>query len=133
MLSLLAVLSFYYAQLSSKQYSPVFIKDYAVAESLVAGVNPTVVITVIDRESGFDPLRVHKDDGKKGCDSVGLVQIRNCDHPDVSFEEATNPIFAVNFFIQNIDKCHSWWLGTCRGLIVKPQTSQTLTDGRLVD
>jgi hypothetical protein len=115
MISLIAVLSFYYANISSTS-SPQIIKDYAVVESLIAGKDPQVITTVIDRESGFVPTKVHYNDGKKGCNSVGLAQIRDCDHKDISYEQATNPIFAVSFLINNLDKCKTWWKATCGDL-----------------
>jgi len=110
---LTAILSFYYAQILQGNVSPEIIKDYAVVESLISGNDPKIILSILESESNFDPKRVHKNDGKIGCDSVGLVQIRNCSHPEISYVQATNPIFAVNFLISNIDKCKTWWKNTC--------------------
>ncbi len=110
---LTAILLFYYQAINSGNISTSTIKDYAIAESIASGVDQNKVVNVISGESGFIPTKVHYNDGKKGCDSVGLVQIRNCDHKEVSYEQATNPIFAVNFLIKNIDKCETWWKATC--------------------
>ncbi len=110
-----AVLAFYYAQINSGNITPTIIQDYAIAESIAAGLTTEQVQevkTVIKAESGFNPTKIHYNDGKVGCNSVGLVQIRSCDH-DVSLKEAENPVFAVNFLIQNIDKCDTWWKSTC--------------------
>jgi hypothetical protein len=114
---MLPILIYYYAQIAMGNTSPDIIKDYAVAESLMAGVDPAVITKVIERESGFDTNKVHKNDGKVGCNSRGLVQIRDCNH-DVTDQQAFNPVFAVNFLIKNIDKCHTWWYNTCKGLNV---------------
>ena len=121
------VLVFYYAKITNGDYTPSLIRDYAVVESLVAGVDPQVITKVIDSESGFVADKVHYNDGKKGCNSVGLVQIRDCDHPTISKAQAEDPIFAVNFLIQNIDKCHSWWQNTCKGLNVQSASISSLT------
>ena len=107
------MLLFYYQQIALGNTSPILLKDYAVVESLMAGVDPQKVVAVIDHESHFVPTVVHYNDMKQGCDSVGLVQIRDCNHPEVSFEQATNPIFSVNFLIHHIDKCETWWKNTC--------------------
>ncbi len=80
-------------------------------ESLVAGVDPAIVTSIIQKESRFKHKALNPND--KGCRSRGLVQIRDCNHPTVTDEMAYNPIFAVNFLIKNIDKCETWWKGTC--------------------
>lgn len=113
---LLAALVFYYAQINSGNVTPTVIHDYAVVESLVSGLNPqqvNEVTTVIQGESQYVPTKIHYNDAAIGCNSVGLVQIRDCNHPDVSLQQAENPIFAVNFLIDNIDKCDTWWYSTC--------------------
>ncbi len=108
------MLAFYYSQIQAGNTDPVLLKDYAIVESLVAGVDPQKVVYTIDHENkSWKPEVVHYNDMKIGCDSVGLVQIRDCNHPDVSFEQATDPIFSVNFLIKNINKCNTWWKNTC--------------------
>lgn len=107
------MLAFYYSQIQAGNTDPVLLKDYAIVESLVAGVDPQKVVYTIDKESKFKSSIVHYNDMKRGCDSVGLVQIRDCNHPDISFREAINPIFSINFLIKNIDKCNTWWKNTC--------------------
>ena len=113
MTQLLAVLMFYYAQIHAGNTSPTIIRDYAVTESLVANVDPQKVISVLGKESGFNPTRIHYNDMALGCNSVGLAQIRDCNHPEVTLKQAEDPIFAVNFLIKNIDKCKTWWASTC--------------------
>lgn len=113
MTPLIFVLAFYYQQIHNGNISPEVLKDYAVTESLVAGVDPQKVIGVINRESRFNTKSLHKNDMAIGCNSRGLVQIRDCNHPDISTEQAYDPIFAVNFLIKNIDKCETWWRATC--------------------
>ncbi len=110
---LVAVLFYYYAQIGAGDLSPTTLRDYAVVESLKAGVDPQLVLAVIQNESRFDYDAYNDNDGKHGCHSRGLVQIRSCDHPEVTDEMANDPIFAVQFFIKHIDKCTTWWKGTC--------------------
>lgn len=104
---------FYYQAILGGDHSTTTLRDYAVVESLVAGVDPQKVIFTIKEESRFRPTAENKNDMAIGCDSIGLVQIRDCNHPTVSYEQATDPIFAVNFLIKNIDKCNTWWKNTC--------------------
>lgn len=109
------MLSFYYQLINSGDIRPEVIKDYAVVESRIAGLSiedQHRVLTVIDKESRFDPNRTHYNDGAVGCDSRGLVQIRSCNH-DTTDIQAYDPIYSVNFLIHNIDKCKTWWKATC--------------------
>lgn len=44
--------------------------------------------------------------------SYGIAQIHLPDHPDVSYEEAIDPEFAVEFMAKNFAKGNaSWWMG----------------------
>lgn len=112
-----AILLYYYQTISSGNYDKAFLRDYAVVESLNAGLSvqdtQKVLYTIDHEDKSWIPTMVHYNDGAQGCNSVGLVQIRDCSHPDVSYEQATNPIFAVNFLIDNIDKCNTMWKNTC--------------------
>lgn len=114
MTTLLLVVAFYYHLLSNKDnWTPENIKDYAVVESKIAGVDEQKVLYTIEHESHGKYWAVNKNDMAVGCDSVGPVQIRDCNHPEVSFEQAQNPVYAVNFLIKNIDKCKTWWKNSC--------------------
>lgn len=111
-----AVILFYYLQIQNGVQDRGTIIDYAIAESQSAGLsieNQQKVIGIIKAESGFNPKALHENDTATGCNSRGLVQIRDCNHKEVSVEQAYNPIFAVNFLIKNIDKCETWWKATC--------------------
>lgn len=110
--SLVVILMWYYAQIQSGNTDPVLLKDYAIVESLVAGVDPQLVAGTIDRESRFRTTALNRNDMAEGCHSRGLVQIRSCNHKTTD-EEAYNPIYSVNFLIKNIDKCSTWWKNTC--------------------
>lgn len=113
MQQLYSALLFYYATIRAGDISTSTIQGYAITEAVAANLTPLQkqeVLTVIKGESGFDPTKINPND--KGCESAGLVQIRLCDH-DVTEAQALDPIYAVNFLIQNIDKCKTWWLATC--------------------
>lgn len=71
--------------------------SYAEQKSLRAGVSPDVVKTVINCESGWNVTAL----GDHG-HSRGLVQIHDLYHPDVSDEEAYDPIFAIDFLIEKL-------------------------------
>lgn len=44
--------------------------------------------------------------------SYGIAQIHLPDHPDVTYEEATDPEFSVNFMASNFAKGNeNWWSG----------------------
>lgn len=121
----------YYGQIALGNNDPVLLKDYAVVESLVAGVDPQLIVNTIERESQFYYKAINENDMAIGCDSKGLVQIRDCNHPTVTDEMAYNPIFAVNFLIKNINKCETWWKGTC-GVYKKLQSKNELKEKSLV-
>jgi hypothetical protein len=114
---ILPILLYYYALIQSGNTSPEIIKDYAVAQSIARGVDPQKVTGILNGESKFIvPTKQHYHDGKKKgkwCNSNGPAQIRDCDHPEVTITQANDPIFAINFIIDNIDKCKTWWLATC--------------------
>lgn len=103
----------YYNMINSGNTSPEVLRDYAAIEAQIAGVDPQKVIYTIEKESQFKPKARNDNDMAQGCDSRGLVQIRDCNHPTVTDDMANNPIFAVNFLIKNIDKCNTWWKNTC--------------------
>ncbi len=109
-MTLLPVLMFYYALIAQGSTTPEIIKDYAIVEALVAGVDPQKISYTIKEESRYKVMALNPND--LGCRSRGLVQIRECNHK-VTDNEAFNPIFAVNFLIKNIDKCSTWWKNTC--------------------
>ncbi len=114
--SFLMVLLFYYNQFALGNVSTSTIKDYAVVESRIANLSmedQNRVLTIIDKESGFNPKAIHVNDMAVGCNSRGLTQIRDCNHKEVSIEQAFDPIYSVNFLIKNIDKCETWWKATC--------------------
>lgn len=106
------MLAFYYSEIQAGNTDPGMLIDYAVVESLVAGVDPQKVLYTIKKESSFKPNALNRNDNGQGCDSRGLVQIRSCNHKTTDLE-AYNPIYSVNFLIKNIDKCETWWKSTC--------------------
>lgn len=116
MVTLVPVLMFYYSKIALGDVSPSMIKDYAVVESRIANLSiedQNKVLTIIQSESGFNTKALHENDNGIGCNSRGLVQIRDCNHKDISPQQAYDPVFAVNYLIKNIDKCTTWWKATC--------------------
>lgn len=41
--------------------------------------------------------------------SYGLVQIHLPDHPDVSYEQATDPEFSIDFLAKHLSRGHGFW------------------------
>ena len=41
--------------------------------------------------------------------SYGLVQIHLPDHPEVSYEQATDPEFSIAFLAKHLSLGHGWW------------------------
>lgn len=108
MLSLIAVLSFYYANITSTS-SPEFIKDYIVVESLIAGVDPQVTIGVAKAESGFNTEAV----GDHGT-SFGVWQIHNPKQKGLTVEQCKDIIFSTTWSLNTMIKdggCRQW--STC--------------------
>ena len=114
MTPLLAVIGFFYGQIINGNYDKQTLRAYAIMESQLAGIDGQMVVKLIDGENkDWIPDRVHYNDAAIGCNSVGLAQIRDCNHPEVSYKQAIDPIFAINFIISHIDKCKTWWKSTC--------------------
>lgn len=77
-------------------------------KAAVYGVNPQVAIYIIDKESSGNPDAI----GDHGL-SRGLVQINKKYHPEISDEEAFDPLWSINYLIQSLSKgmCGQW--STC--------------------
>jgi len=75
------------------------------------GVDPDLAVCVAKCESSFNEKAVHVNtDGSR---DRGLFQINDKCHPDVSDEEAFNPIFAAEFFCKAFKAGNlSWWNAT---------------------
>lgn len=89
------------------------------AVSAKTGVTASLMKKIVFLESGYNPIA--KGDTKFVCPktgsispSYGLVQISTCYFPEVSYEQATDEIFAINFLAQHLLRggCHLW--STCR-------------------
>lgn len=95
------------------------IDDKIDAVSAKTGVTASLMKRLIYAESQYNVNA--KGDGKYLCaktgkiaPSWGLAQINECWHPEVSYEQATNEDFAINFMAELLLKgeCHQWT--TCR-------------------
>lgn len=107
---------FYYQLLKTDQ-SPQVITDYIITESLVAGVDPQIVLNTARNESRLNPNAI----GDHGT-SYGLYQLHLPAHPDISKENAENIIWSTQWTINEIRKnsCKIWT--TCE------DTMKSLTD-----
>ncbi len=82
------------------------------------GVSEETMRYIIKHESSNNPTRVGdlnyfcKRTGKIG-PSYGLVQINSCWHPEVSYSQAMNMEFSINFLAKALSqgKCYEW--STC--------------------
>lgn len=84
------------------------------AKATQHGVSASLMISIIDCENkNWQPdlqsgLYYKKDRPKQGLvkgqreQSFGLVQIHLPDHPSISYEQATNPTFSINFLAQEL-------------------------------
>ncbi len=81
-------------------------------------VDAEVMKEIVDKESGYvvtavgDKNYYCKRTGKIS-PSYGLSQISSCWHPEVTYEQATNPEFAIEFLAISLSKgkCKQW--STC--------------------
>lgn len=64
-------------------------------------VSATVMHKVISCESTYDYNAVNKTQKEY---SVGLVQINRMAHPNITLEQAKDPIFATEFLAKNLKK-----------------------------
>lgn len=76
---------------------------YATNRAVEARIEPSVVLAVIDCETGstWNPT-IAGDHGK----SHGLVQIYAPAHPDISLEKAENPYFAISYLVSELKQGH---------------------------
>lgn len=78
-------------------------KLYAVHQAEMHGLDPQQLETVVQCESGWDMNAT----GKLG--ERGLVQIWLRKHPDITLDQALDPIFSIDFLAQNLKAHKSWW------------------------
>lgn len=72
---------------------------YATKRAVEANVEPSTVLSVIKCESSWNPKAV----GDGGY-SHGLVQIHSPSHPEISHEQATDPRFAIDYLVSELEK-----------------------------
>lgn len=121
-----------YVQPAEAQVEPIFVHVWGadknadrvkidaliVSKSREYGVSEATIRHIISRESTYisnsvgDKNYLCQKTGKIS-PSYGLVQISSCWHPYVSYQEATNPEFAIDFLAKNLAKgrCSMW--STC--------------------
>lgn len=105
---LLAVLAFYYAQISSGNVTPEIIKDYIAVEALVAGVNPQMAQSIAGDESQFNCKAI----GDHG-ESLGCWQIHMPAHKEISPDQAYDIVWSTEWSIAQLKEgnCKIW--STC--------------------
>ena len=75
------------------------------------GVDPDLAARVAKAESKFNPEA--KNTNSDGSKDRGLYQINNKWHPEVSDEQAFDPIFSTHFFCKAFKEGHlDWWDAT---------------------
>jgi len=88
------------------------------AKSAQYGVDPSIPIIIIERESSYN--RIAKGDREYVCPrtgkiapSHGIAQINECWHPDVTLDQAHDIEFSVDFLVKGIaeGRCGQW--STC--------------------
>lgn len=105
---LLAALAFYYNQIALGNTSPGIIRDYVVVEALVANVDPQLAQAISGDESHFNCNAI----GDHGT-SYGCWQIHLPAHPDISADQAKDPIFSTEWSMHQLAQgnCKIW--STC--------------------
>ena len=82
--------------------------------SIVYNVENELVTKIIDCESGFNPTiqsNYYKDGVREK--SFGLAQINLPSHPNITYEQAVNPVFAVGFLARNLSEGNGSMWRTC--------------------
>ena len=75
------------------------------------GVDPELAVRVAECESNLNPKAVNVNKG--GDRDRGLFQINSKYHPDISDEDAFDPIFSAKFFCKAFKNNNlSWWNAT---------------------
>ena len=74
--------------------TPDQIKDYAIYQAQNNQLDVTTILKVIDCESRFNPQAI----GDHGT-SIGVAQIHLPAHPDITLEQAMDPIWSINWMI----------------------------------
>lgn len=88
--------------------SPLLMTDFIAAEATLDGVDPSVALHIAKAESSMNSDAV----GDHGT-SFGLFQIHLPAHPDISEEEAENPVFSTEWAMIQLKEgnCDIW--STC--------------------
>lgn len=85
--------------------TPADYETYAWNEAVKHGVDPVVFTQTLQCESGFNPDAV----GDHGT-SFGVAQIHLPAHPEVSRENALDPIWSIDFAVLAFKNGHAnWW------------------------
>lgn len=79
--------------------APLDLRTYASTTAQQYGLNADRFVSVLDCESGFDPEAI----GDHGT-SFGVVQIHMPAHPDITLEQATDPLWAINWAAEQWSK-----------------------------
>lgn len=118
---IIPILVYYYALINSGNVTPAILKDYVVVEAIASGVDTQLAIRIAGNESRFNP-HPKDGDGDKICKTTGepmrsrgMWQWNTCGHPDISDEQAYNPIISTQLAIQAIKRgeCYMWTTSGC--------------------
>ena len=83
---------------------PLDYENYAAQEAVKIGIDPQRFTATLQCESGYDPQAV----GDQGT-SLGIAQIHLPAHPNVTSQEALNPIWSIDWAAQNFAKDPEIW------------------------
>lgn len=94
------------------EVTPVSILDKVTYYANMYNVSAQDIYATLDCESlhFIDPTIQSRIVGIKGREkSFGYAQIHLTDHPDITYEEAIDPDFAINYIASNWKEHKSWW------------------------
>ena len=94
--------------LSTKDYIIELVKE----KSEEYNIPFIVPLIIIERESGYNPKAINRNDGGEGYHSRGLVQVNSRWH-NYTKEQVYNIEWSVEFLISNLAKGNCGWWSTC--------------------
>lgn len=98
--------------------TPAQVEDYLWYASAREGIDITTVLSVVRCESNFDKGAEHHSSKE---DSYGIFQINLRAHPEITKEQALDPLWSTKFAMDQITKGH-WSIWSCYNSIYGNKT-----------